>query len=67
MYTATIAHMQLPMCEYWYNLPPILHSFQDIMDYWSNFYYLLGVPRFYALIQAHPLTSRMQNLASRNY
>jgi len=38
------------------NLPPILHRFQVMADYWSNFFAIdMGVPHFNALAGDDPL------------
>ena len=34
------AHIRLPISDQYYYLPPILHRFQVMADYWSNFRYL---------------------------
>jgi len=44
------------------NLHPILHCFQVIADYWSNFHIQRGVHT----VQGEPLNSGQWNLASRN-
>jgi len=37
------------------NLPPILHRYQVMADYSSNFRYERGVPHFYAIAGSDPL------------
>jgi len=37
------------------NLPPIFHSFRDMADYWSNFWYWQQVPSLNELAGCDPL------------
>ena len=49
------------------NLHPVMHRFQDVAGYWSNFCCRQGVPLFNALSRGEPLNSELQNFASTNY
>jgi len=42
------------LCENNSNLPPNLHCFRDMSDYWSNFHHRKGVPFFNALVEVNP-------------
>jgi len=52
-----------PMCSFLLvrstDLHPILHHFQLIADYWSNFPYLPGVPLFNTFIRSEPMNSAL--------
>jgi len=39
------------------DLQPILHRFQDMVDYWSNFWRRQGMPLFHALVLAELIHS----------
>ena len=57
--------MRLPMYEH-SNLRPILHCFRDMVDYWSSFRCLKGMPQFKAIVRGEPLKPGLQNLVQRN-
>jgi len=49
---------QKPICDFLLmnntNLPPILHHFPVMADYWSNFASDMGVPHFNAIAGGDP-------------
>ena len=48
------------------NLSLIMHRFQVIADYWSDFRRRQRVPLFTTLVQGEPLNLRLRNLTSKN-